>query len=99
MANDERKAVEQAKATLSTLTPTTPRDDAIKAALRHAALLMSDAAAKGMSSEADLNNLRGDAGIALNAVARSFDTGTLTQARIDKARQAVAAVLDQLSAP
>jgi hypothetical protein len=39
MTNDERKALERAQATLSTLRPTTARDDAIAFALRYAARL------------------------------------------------------------
>jgi len=96
MTSDERKAVERARATLAALTPTTARDDAIAFALRHASRLMVDAAAKGFSSE--LNSLRADAAIKLNAVAGSLDTRTLTRDRIDMARQAVPAVLDQLPA-
>jgi len=37
MTNDERKALERAQATLATLTPATPRDDAIAFDLRRLA--------------------------------------------------------------
>jgi len=98
MTNDERKAVERAQATLATLTPTTPRDDAIAFDLRYASRLMADDAARmgGFAGEATLNDLREDAAIKLNSVAVSLDRRTLTQDMIDKAREAVAAVLDQL---
>jgi hypothetical protein len=98
MANDERKAVEQARETLSTLTPTTARTDAIVQDLRYASGLMARAASKGSSSEMALNDLRGDASTALNAVTSALDRRTLTKEVIDKARQAIALVLDQLPA-
>jgi hypothetical protein len=50
-ANEEPKALERAQATLSTLTPTTPRDDAIAFDLRYASRLMTEAMAKGVPSE------------------------------------------------
>ncbi len=43
MTNDERKGIERVHATLSTLTPATPRDDAIAFDLRYAARLMTAA--------------------------------------------------------
>jgi len=70
MANDEREALERARATLSALTPVTAHDDATAFDLRYASRLMADAAAKGFTSEAALNSLRADAAIKLNAVAR-----------------------------
>jgi len=39
MANDERKALERAQATLSTLTPATPCEDDIASDLQYASLL------------------------------------------------------------
>jgi tetrahydromethanopterin S-methyltransferase subunit F len=98
MTNDERKAVEQARETLSALTPTTARTDAIVQDLRYASGLMARAASKGFSSEMTLNNLRGDASTALNAVTGAFDRRTITKEVIDRARQAIALVLDQLPA-
>jgi hypothetical protein len=95
MTNDERKAVEQAQATLSTLTPATPRDDAIAFDLRCASRLMTTAA-MGASNEGALNSLRADALNALNAVTVSLDRRTLTPEMIVTARQAVEAVLEQL---
>jgi hypothetical protein len=97
MTNDERRALQRAQDALSTLTPTTPRDDAIAFDLRHASRVMS-AAAMGASNEGALNSLRADALNALSAVTVSLDRRTLTQDMIETARQAVALVLDQLPA-
>jgi uncharacterized protein YjlB len=47
MTNDERKALETARATLSTMTPATARDDAIAFDLRYASRHLADAWAKG----------------------------------------------------
>jgi len=96
MADEERNALERARATLDALTPTTPRDDAITFDLRYASRHLAGAQAKSVSREAALNVLRAAALNALSAVAVSLDRRTLTQDRIDMARQAVAAVLDQL---
>jgi len=98
MTSDERKAIEWAQATLATLTPTTPRDNAIAFDLRYASRHLAAAQAKSVSSEAALNVLRAAALNALSAVAVSLDRRTLTRDRIDMARLAVAAVLDQLPA-
>jgi hypothetical protein len=96
IAADERKALERALATLDALTPATPRDDAIAFDLRYASRLMSDAAAKGFSRDAALNNSRRDAAIALDAVAGSLDRGTLTENRVELARAALVMVLSRL---
>jgi hypothetical protein len=69
MINDERKAVERARATLNTLTPATARDDAIAFDLRYASRHLAGAQAKSVSSEAALNVLRAAALNALSAVA------------------------------
>jgi hypothetical protein len=93
MTSDERKALERAQATLSTLTPTTPRDDAIAFDLHYAWRHLADAWAKGIGGEERAAALN-----ALSAVSISLDRRTLTQEMIEAARQAVAAVLDQLPA-
>ena len=98
-ADDERKAVTKARATLSALTPSTARTDEIAFNLRYASRLVTAASAQGFSSDAALNNLRGDASIAFNAVAGSLDTRTLIQDKIDKARGAVAALLAGFDQP
>jgi hypothetical protein len=95
MTNDERKALERAQATLSTLTPAAPRDDAIAFDLRYASRHLAGAQ---VPSEAALNVLRARALNTLSAVAVSLDRRTLTQETIETARQSVAAVLDQLPA-
>jgi hypothetical protein len=94
--DDERKAIVKAQGILSTLTPSTPRNDGITHALRDASRLATAAIAKGFSSDAALNNTRGDASIALSAVAGSSDARTLTQDMIATARRAVAALLTGL---
>jgi hypothetical protein len=96
VTNDERKAIERARDTLGTLTPATPRDDAIAFELRYASRHLAGAQAKSIPSEAALNVLRAAALNALSAVAVSLDRRALTQDRIDKAQQAVAAALNQL---
>ena len=98
-ANEERKALERAQATLSTLTPAAPRDDAIVFDLLDASRLMTEAMAKGVAGEAALNTLRADALNALSAVTVSLDRRELTLHLIETARQAVAPVLDQLPTP
>jgi hypothetical protein len=98
MTRDERKALETARPTLSTTTPATVRDDAIAFDLRYASRHLADARPKGIAGEAALNVLRAAALNALSAVSVSMDRRTLTQDRIEAARAAVAAVLDQLPA-
>ncbi len=93
MTNDERKAVERAQAALSTLTPATALNGALANDLRQATQLMGKAAEKSFSSQAALNNLRGEASLALNEV---LGTPMRTQELIERARRALAAVLDQL---
>jgi hypothetical protein len=95
-ADEERKAATKAQATLSTLSPSTARTEEIAFNLRYASRLATAASAQGFSSDAVLNSLRGDASIALNAVAGSLDARTLTQDMIDKARGAVAPWLSAL---
>jgi len=96
MADEEGKALERVLATLSTLTPAAPRDDAIAFDLRYASRHLAGAQAKSVTIEAALNVLRAVALNALGAVAVSLDRRTLTQEMIDTARLAVAAVLDQI---
>jgi hypothetical protein len=91
--DDERKALEKAQAVLSTLAPTTARTDAITSPLQEASRLVSVASAQGFSSDAALNNLRGEASIALSGVAGSLGGPNLTQDLIDRAKRAVAALL------
>ena len=94
IADDERKATAKAQTILGTLTPTTARTDEISFALRYASRLA--ASAQGFSSDAALNNLRSEAVIALNTVAGSLDTRTLTQDMVDHAKRTVASLLSGL---
>jgi hypothetical protein len=94
--NDERKAAEQAKTALSSLTPTTPRTDATVVALRMAA----DRATKAISgfpSEAALDAVRGEASAALYEASHSLHRGELTRDIIDRARRIADAWLDGLA--
>jgi hypothetical protein len=94
--NDERKVLQKAQATLSTLAPGAARTDAIAFALQYAARLTTAASAQGFSSDAALNDMRGEAAIALNGVAGSLGGANLTQDLIDRATRAVAALLAAL---
>ena len=91
--DDERQDVEKARAILIKLTPTTGDSGLIKSALRYVSRLLADASAQGSSSDATLNNLRGNVSIALNHVVGSLESGTLQQNIIDKATNAVDALL------
>jgi hypothetical protein len=91
--DDERKALQKAQATLSTLAPGAARTDAIAFALQYAARVTTSASAQGFSSDAPLNNMRGEAAIALNGMAGSLGGPNLTQDLIDRAKQAVADLL------
>jgi hypothetical protein len=92
--DDERSAGLKAQEVLSTLT-TTPRTEKILNALRHAARFAADSS-RGFSSQAALDNIRGQAAAALNGVAGSLDKGQLSQAMIDGAKTAVDAWLAAL---
>jgi len=91
--DDERKAVAKAQGVLSGLAPTTPSNDEIAFALRYTSRLVTAGMTQGFSSEAALSDLRSDAATALNAVAGSLDSGTLTRELINNARRAVAGLL------
>jgi hypothetical protein len=90
---DERKTAGNAKAVLSTLTPATPRTDALVHSLRTAASAATNASNKTLSSASALNNARGEAATALNGAAGLLHRGELTEEMIARARAAVAAWL------
>jgi hypothetical protein len=90
--DDERQDVEKARAILIKLTPATGDSGLIKSALRYVSRLLADATAQG-SSDATLNNLRGEVSIALNHLIGSLESHMLTQDIIDKATRAVDALL------
>jgi hypothetical protein len=93
-AEDEQLAVAKAHAILNTLSPDAERNDTIAAALRDATRHITTAMARAFSSEAVLNDLRGDAANALSAVSGSLDARTLRQETIDIAKRAVTKLLD-----
>lgn len=97
-SNEERKAAEKALAVIHSLTPTTPRTDAIIFSLRYAAGLARDASQPGFPRDAALNRLRGEAAMALNGVCALLEKRTLTLEMIDRARNAVAAWLNAIKA-
>jgi|SRR5665213_142125 len=91
--DDERKAAGNAQAILSTLTPATPRTDALVHSLRVAASAATNAGNQNLSSDSALNNARGEAATVLNGVAGLLHRGELTREMIYRARSAVAAWL------
>lgn len=95
-ADDERKAATKARDVLGTLTPTTVRTDALVHSLRMAASAATDASKQNLSSEAALNNIRGEAATALSGAAVLLHVKALTLATIDRAGRAVAAWLSAL---
>ena len=88
MSTDEYRVALKAHEVLSTLKTSTPRAEKTLNDLRHAARYAADST-KGFSSQAALDNLRGEAATALNGVAGSLAKGELSQAMIDRAKAAV----------
>ena len=84
--DDERKGAEKARDVLSTLSPSSTYADHIAHPLRLAANLATTASSQGFSSQAELNNIRSDATVALNAVIRALQTRTLTHLIIASAQ-------------
>ncbi len=95
--DDERSAAAKAQEVLNSLTLSTLRTEKILSSLRHAARLATDGS-KGFSSQAVLDNIRGEATTALNGLVGSWDKGQLSQAMIDHAKTAVAEWLKALEA-
>jgi hypothetical protein len=93
---DERDAATKAQEVIAELVPGSKRTDHIAFRLRHAAALATEAIKKGFSSDAALNNVRGEAVIALNGTIGLVERQALTQEMIDRARDAVAAWLSAL---
>ena len=93
---DERKAAENAKAVLGTLTSSTARTDRIIFVLRKAANLAKTATLARLESRHALDSVRTEATTSLNTVCGLLDRGHLTQDAIDKAANAVAAWLKAL---
>ena len=93
---DERKAAENAKAIVGTLTPSTARSDRIIYVLRNAANLAKTATLARLESRHELDGVRMKAATALNAVCGLLERGRLTQDAIDHATNAIVAWLEAL---
>ena len=90
---EERKAAENAKAILGTLTPSSVRTDRTIFVLRHAANLARTCSLKRLESRHDLD---GEVATALNEVCRLLDRGHVPQDATDQATNAVVAWLEAL---
>jgi hypothetical protein len=96
--DDERNAAREAEAVLRSLSSPAHAQVQI-VTLRKAATIATRAATQSFSSHTELNALRGEAAAALHGVAGSLVNGLpLTQQIISRAKTAVAAWLEGLSA-
>ena len=93
---EERKAAENAKAILGTLTPSSARTDRTIFVLRHAANLAKTGTLARLESRHALDGARIEAADALNEVCRLLDRGPVPQAAIDRATNVIVAWLEAL---
>jgi hypothetical protein len=93
---EERKAAENAKAMLGTLTPSTAGTDRNVFVLRYAANLAKAGTLPRLVSKHALDSARIEAATALNAVCRFLDRGHIPQDAIDQATNAIVAWLEAL---
>ncbi len=93
---EERKAAENAKAIVDTLTPSTARSDRIIFVLRYAANLARTGTLTRLASKQALDDARIEAATSLNAVCGLLERGRLTQDAIDQAASGIAAWLEAL---
>ena len=93
---EERKAAENAKAVLGTLTPSSARTDRTIFVLRYAANLAKTGTLARLESRHALDGVRIEAATALNEVCRWLDRGHLPQDAIDQATNAIVAWLEAL---
>jgi hypothetical protein len=93
---EERKAAENARAILGTLTPSSARTNRIIFVLRYAANLAKTGTLTRLESRRALDGARIEAATALNQVCRLLDRRQLCQDAIDRARNAVVAWLEAL---
>jgi hypothetical protein len=93
---EERKAAENAKAILGTLTPSSALTDRTIFVLRHAANLAKNGTLVRLESRHALDGARIEAATALNGVCRLLDRGYLPQDAIEQATNAVVAWLEAL---
>jgi hypothetical protein len=93
---EERKAAENAKAILGTLTPSTAGTDRTIFVLRYAANLAKRGTLARLESRYALDSVRIEAANMLNAVCRLLDRGHVPQDVIDQATKAIVAWLEAL---
>ena len=93
---EERKAAENAKAVLGTLTPSSARTDRTIFVLRYAANIAKTGTLARLESRHALDGVRIEAATALNEVCRWLDRGHLPQDVIDQATNAIVAWLEAL---
>jgi hypothetical protein len=94
---EERKAVENAKAILGALTPSSAPTDRTIFVLRYAANLAKKGTLERLERRHTLDDVRIEAATDLNEVCRLLDRGHLPQDAIDQATDAVIARLGALT--
>ena len=93
---EERKAAENAKAILGTLTPSSARTDRTIFVLRYAANIAKTGTLARLETRHALDGARIEAATALNEVCGLLDRRRLPQEAIDQATNAVVAWLEAL---
>ena len=93
---EERKAAENAKTILGTLTPSSARTDRTIFVLRYAANLAKTGTLARLESRHTLDDVRIEAATALNDVCRLLDRGHPPQDVVDQAMKAIVAWLEAL---
>jgi hypothetical protein len=93
---EERKAAENGKAILGTLTPSSTRTDRTISVLRYATNLAKTGSLKRLESRHALDGARIEAAAALNEVCRLLDRGHVPQDAINQATNAIVAWLEAL---
>jgi hypothetical protein len=93
---EERKAAENAKATLATLTPFSARAERTIFVLRYAANLAKKGTLARLERRHTLDDVRIEASTDLNEVCRLLDRGHVPQHAIDEATNAIVAWLEAL---
>ena len=94
----ELEAAQKVQTVLIALSPSTPSSEAVVSQMRNAAQLAAKAAEHNFSSEAELNNVRAEAGLALIGVIGGLEDGSLTEGALYRARDAVRAWIGKLVA-
>ena len=93
---EERKAAENAKAILGTLTPSSARTDRTIFVIRYAANLAKTGTLTRLESRQALDSARTQAAAALNEVCQLVDRARVTQDAVDQAMNAITAWLGAL---